>query len=377
MQDDSGNSSRTRLESRKVSSSAPPLRRAATLLAAALLWSSAAAQAFSGTYLGATDVGQVTVVIQATGEELTGSLTASGIQFALEGFVQDGVGVGLAYTAEGTVGFEAYLEGDTLGLYLFEMDAAGAPIVESVVELIMTRQAAAPGSVLGSLGVGGVATGSAAGAGSPNTPTGGAPTAAAPPGPANHGAPRKQLGNAVQAPTSPAPPAPAGPVDQVLATGTYGNLTQDNAAAFIEALEFVLAEIGYAYTFTDAERAEALRAIAGNYPTMAQMDQVVLSQAREIWQRVQANWAHTAQSDQREFALGVLILAFGEQTVNAWVGQGGGGQGGGSCTTFEDCTSNLVDEQTWTDTTNAQGCWAAAGCGGYDPSTNTFDYGSY
>lgn len=329
----------------------------------------ALAQDFSGTYLGTTDAGQVTVELAQTGEDLLGSLSASGIQFAIEGFVQDGVGVGLAHTGEGAVGFEAYLEGDTLGLYLFEMDAAGAPIVESVIELIMTRQTAAP---LGSLPRAGAA---------PSSPA----------QPASPGAPRKQLGAPAQAAGQPAGPAagqpmgqdaalPAGQVaDQVIATGAHGSLTQDNAVAFIEALEFVLAEIGYAYTFADAERAEALRAIATNYSTMPQMDQVVLSQARDIWQGVQANWRQSSQAEQREFALGVLILAFGEQTVSAWVGQGSGGGGGmgGSCTTFEDCTSSFVDEGTWTDTFNAQGCWAAAGCGGYDPSSNSFDYGDY
>lgn len=315
------------------------IRTALGLLAAAIVLSSSAlAQDFSGTFLGTSDAGPVTVVLTMTGEDIAGSLTAQGVEFALEGFVQEGVGVGWAYTAEGSVGFEAYLEGETLGLYLFEMDANGAPIVESAIELIMTRQAvAAPGGSQ-----------------------------------ANNG-----MLDALGSPAEPSA-VPAGPV---IATGAYGSLTQDNAMAFIDALEFVLAQIGYAYTFTDAERAEALRSIATSYPSMAQMDQVVLSQARDIWQRVQENWPSASQSEQREFALGVLILAFGEQTVSAWVGQsGGGGQslgGGASCTTFEDCTSSFVDEGTWSDTFNAQGCWAAAGCGGFDASTNTFDYESY
>jgi len=296
-------------------------------MTAVLLASPAFAQDFNGSYRGSSEAGPVTVVMQITGDELAGTLSASGVEFVLEGFVQDGVGMGLAYTAEGSVGFEAYLEGDTLGLYLYEMDVNGAPIVESVIELLMTRQGAAL-------------------------------PAAQPPG-----------------------PLATPPAGTVIASGPYGSLSEDNAVAFIEALEFVLSQIGYAYTFSDADRTEAIRAIAANYAAMPEMDQVVLSQARDIWQRVRANWPNATQGEQREFALGVLILAFGEQTVSAWVGSsagGGNGLGGGSsCTTFEDCTSSFVDEQTWTDTFNAQGCWAAAGCGGYDASTNSFDYDSY
>lgn len=337
-------------------------RQIAALIAclAALLCSNAWGQNFTGTFLGNTDTGQVTVELSMSGEDLVGSLSAQGVEFALEGFVQDGVGAGYAYTAEGSVGFEAYLEGDTLGLYLFEMDSSGAPIVESVIELIMTRQTVGASS------------------GAPATDVGQPSTA---------GTPTKQNGlptppPTAASPTAPSTSAPTQSTDQVLVAGTYATLTYDNAVAFIEALEFVLAQVGYAYTFTEADRAEALAAIATAYPGMAQMDQVVLSQSRDIFERVKVNWPSASPADQEQFALGVLILAFGEQTVSAWVGSSGGGGsqglgGSSSCTTFEDCTSGFVDEQTWTDTFNAQGCWAAAGCGGYDPSTSTFDYESY
>lgn len=161
-----------------------------------------------------------------------------------------------------------------------------------------------------------------------------------------------------------------------MATGQFGTLTQDDAAAFIEALEFVLAQIGYAYTFTEAERAQALQAIAQNYPQLTQVEQATLSQARNIWERVKVNWATAPAADQREFAVGVLVLAFGEETVAQWAGSGGGG-GGGTCTTFEDCTGSVLDGQAWSDTFNAQSCWAAAGCNSFDASTGTFDYDGY
>ncbi len=164
----------------------------------------------------------------------------------------------------------------------------------------------------------------------------------------------------------------------MIATGQYASLTQDDAAAFIEALEFVLAQMGYAYAFTPAERTQAVQAMAQSFPSLTQPEQVVLSQARAVWERVRANWSTASTEDQQEFAVGVLVLAFGEETVAQWVGaSGGGGGGGGQCTTFEDCTAGYVDGDTWSDTFNTQGCWAAAGCEGYDTSTGTFDYGSY
>jgi hypothetical protein len=179
------------------------------------------------------------------------------------------------------------------------------------------------------------------------------------------------------------PVAPASPAqDPVIATGLHATLTLDNALAFMEAFEFVLAQVGYVYTFTDDERRELLNAVALNFPAADQMDQVVMAEARTIWERVKVNWPVASEADKREFALGVLILAFGEEAVASWVGPSGGGGGGqplgaGGCADFETCTSTFVDGETWSDTFNSQGCWAAAGCGGFDPSTNSFDYGDY
>lgn len=175
--------------------------------------------------------------------------------------------------------------------------------------------------------------------------------------------------------------APAGS-DQVIAVGVYASLTLDNALAFIEAFEFVLGQVGYAYSFTDAERLELVHAVAASYPSAEQVDQLVLASARDIWLRVQANWPIASQEDRIEFALGVLVLAFGEETVAAWVGTGANGSGatsagGGQCASFEECAGSFVDQGTWNDTFNTQGCWAAAGCSSYDPSTGSFDYGDY
>ena len=299
---------------------------------ATLAWTlsfSAFGQGLTGTYDGRIDAGAVQVQLAVDGSLLTGTLDGPGITFRLEGQAVGDEAYGVVYTAQGTAEFEAYLQGGTLGLYLFEVDAAGQPIMATVIELVLTRRAYTAGQ-----GTGGGLAGF----------------------PGRTGAPAQ---------------------DVTLATGAYAALTHDNAVAFIEALEFVLDQIGYAYRFNDSERQELLQALASNFPAADQMDQAVLADARAIWERVRVNWPSASEADRREFALGVLILAFGEETVAAWAGPTGGGGtalGGGDCATFEDCTSAFVDESTWTDTFNAQGCWAAAGCGGYDPSTNSFDY---
>lgn len=278
----------------------------------------------AGTFEGLIDSGLVRLEFEVQGGVLTGTLTGPGIAFGLEGELAGEDGFGLVHTGQGTAAFEAYIRGDVLGLYLFELDAAGEPVMASVIELLLTR-------------VGG------------------------------------------DGPQS----APATPDDPILATGRYATLTQDNAAAFVEALEFVLAQVGYAYQFDDSDRLAAYEALAVNFPAAEQIDQVVMAEARTIWERVKANWSVASLEDQREFALGVLILAFGEETVAAWVGpQGAAGDGqalggGGQCATFEDCAGSFVDEQTWSNTFNAQGCWAAAGCSSFDPSTSSFSYDDY
>ncbi|MBA2665816.1 MAG: hypothetical protein H0U69_02150, partial [Trueperaceae bacterium] len=174
--------------------------------------------------------------------------------------------------------------------------------------------------------------------------------------------------------TSPGSGAP-----ELLAVGPHASLRRDDAVAFIEALEFVLSQLGYPYRFDGAEREEAIELLAQAFPHASHHDQLVLADARTIWERVQVGWSAASEREQREFALGVLILAFGEETVRGWVGATGSGGGatlggGAGCSTFEECTSRFVDERTWTDTFNSQGCWAAAGCDSYDGSTGSFTF---
>jgi hypothetical protein len=111
------------------------------LLLLSLLTSLGQAQTYGGDYQGDAPSGSLHLRLIERGDDLTGVLTGPGLRWELEGFVYpaDGVAAGAATSADGMIGFEAYLDGDVLGLYLFEMTPEGAPIVESAVELVLRR----------------------------------------------------------------------------------------------------------------------------------------------------------------------------------------------------------------------------------------------
>jgi hypothetical protein len=420
----------------------------ALLVSLVLLAGVAVGQDFGGTFSGESGAGPIEVELRHSGTTLTGSLVGSAVRFELEGTVDGDVAYGAAYTAQGAVGFEAYLQGDTLGLYLFEVDAQGAPIQESVIELILARSSvASPG-------------GAAPPAGGARDPFGAAPAPrdpfAAPaavdpllgvfaderitlevrgvvggyeaevtaneqvfplqltPHPEgfdgsfrNGGetfpftarlegdvmlfvtagttyrlsrrspAPRDPFGAAPPAPGPGSVAAPDG--GAVLARSGNTVLYEADAFAFLDMLEFVVDQLGYPYRFSASERGDAVREMARTFPSVGDADRVVLANAREIWGRVAPAWSRIDERERREFVLGVLLVAFGRETVEGWLAAAprAGGQslgGGGSCGSFEECTSRFVDERTWTDTSNAQGCWAAAGCESYDSGTGTLTF---
>ena len=413
--------------------SARTARLLATLLLVSML-AAALAQDFTGRFSGEAPIGRVTLTLEASAQGLSGVLEAPGVRLMLEGVVEGGVGFGYAYGEDEVLGFEAYLQGTVLGLYVFELDAFGNALVDSAAELLLDREPTQP----------------AGGARAPTTPADpfGTPSTAQATLDGTYADERITLilrttatgyagevgsadqryavegvatvdgvrgtfsGNGftydfvavavgdglrfetsgtvydlrrLESATAPAagavaPFGAAAPDTTIIARGSAAALSRDDALAFLEALEFVLVQLGYAYRFSEAERSEALTTFARTFPTLDAADQVVLAQARTIWERVRANWHRSDEREQREFALGVLILAFGEETVASWVGpQGSGGQGqalgqASGCASFDDCASSFVDQRTWTDTFNAQGCWAAAGCESYDSGSGTFTY---
>ncbi len=196
----------------------------------------------------------------------------------------------------------------------------------------------------------------------------------------------QRLSGATTAPANPLGRAGSEPAphDPVLARGAHGTLTRDNAVAFIEALEFSLAQAGYQQAVSEAERREMIEALAAHYAGLGAPEQAILSQAREVWTRVLANWPNASAGERDEFVIGVFVLAFGEDAVRQAIGgasgapRSGSGPGGGhpSCSTIDECMSTYAPE-AYQDTINTQGCWASAGCQSYDPEFNTYTFDSY
>ena len=192
-------------------------------------------------------------------------------------------------------------------------------------------------------------------------------------------------GNPLATPAS-QPEQPANPLNSsnqsapdspVIAQGQYANLTQDDAFAFIDALEFSLQQVGYTERFSEGERQQLLQGIVQNFPSAEREDQLVMSQAKLIWNNVQANWQAASQQEKETFVIGVFTLAFGEEAVRQNLGQTQSQTStAGVCSTVETCMSTLNPE-AYNDMVATQGCWAAAGCTDYDPSSDTYTYEDY
>jgi hypothetical protein len=180
-------------------------------------------------------------------------------------------------------------------------------------------------------------------------------------------------------PLEPGSNAPSPTNDPVIAKGTNGNLTQDNALAFIEALEFALNQSGYTQTFAGAEQQQLLQALTQNYPNLSGNEQAALARMREIWTGVQANWSTMNQDDQGGIILEIYALAFGREAVEAYLQQAqGGGQssdsGGGGCQTIDDCIAMHASPGQMSAMNGQSSCWSSSGCTYYDSSTNTQYY---
>lgn len=168
----------------------------------------------------------------------------------------------------------------------------------------------------------------------------------------------------------PAPqPASPGGGGQVLAQGAGGALTEDGVAAYIEALEFCLNQVGQPTQFDAQTRAQIAQAMVQSYPNLAIEDQQGLAQARAIWTEYAQGWGQLPVDEKREFAYAILALAYGEQMASQAVGYdqggGGGGAGGGEAYYPEVNAPGTTD------------CWASAGCTGYDGATDSYSYETY
>jgi len=119
---------------------------------------------------------------------------------------------------------------------------------------------------------------------------------------------------------------------QVLAQGIGGNLTRDALAAYVEALEFCLAQIGSPTQFSAGDRQQITQVFTQNFASMPAETQNALATARPTWIQYRQAWAQLTMDQKKAFAYDVLSLAYGEQAAAQALGMGGGGSGGGGST---------------------------------------------
>ena len=162
------------------------------------------------------------------------------------------------------------------------------------------------------------------------------------------------------------PPAMTG--GGVLAQGAGGALTRDAADAYVEALEFTLAEIGQPTTFEAGARGQIHDAVAAGFADLPVEVQVDLANARPLWTQYRSEWGTLPLQTKQEFAYYILALAYGEQAAGQALGLSSGdagGIGGGYNPSVDDMLGNVPG------TTD---CWGSADCTGYDAGTGTYTF---
>ncbi len=98
---------------------------------------------YSGTYTYSEQGVVLTIIFnhQSNGE-LTGSLSSnSGMQYQIEGMVEEGTGFGACYDNQGGIFFEAYLDGSELYFAMIEPDANNMPNYDAMREFSFVKQA--------------------------------------------------------------------------------------------------------------------------------------------------------------------------------------------------------------------------------------------
>ncbi len=170
-------------------------------------------------------------------------------------------------------------------------------------------------------------------------------------------------------------PSPSLPAPNVLAHSMNGNLTQDSVDAYIEALQFCLAQLGQNKQFTPQERATIKQSLVQAYPGLDPEAQRELADARNIWNRYRNQWQMLPMQEKKAFAYDVLALAYGDAAAAQALGmnQGGGGQynSQGGYSSQGSYGAPGVGSYSGSD------CWASAGCTDYDSGSGTYTYESY
>jgi hypothetical protein len=130
----------------------------------------------------------------------------------------------------------------------------------------------------------------------------------------------------------------------VLAQGTGGQLTANAANAYVDALEFIHAQMGQPRHFNSAERQTIVNNLAASYASFPYDTQVNLAQARQLLSEYQSSWEYIGLDEQKDFAYSVLAIAYGEREAAQALGyNSGGGSSGGGSSYYSDGASYVSD----------------------------------
>ena len=119
---------------------------AVPLVVALLSASPGTAQQFTGTWAVADDAGGIMTLVlqQSGGERVTGTLTASGDRYQVEGIQEDGIVTGSMRSSSGLLHFEAERWEDELWVMLYGSDVDGYPDYDDVTEIDFVLQSPDP-----------------------------------------------------------------------------------------------------------------------------------------------------------------------------------------------------------------------------------------
>lgn len=164
--------------------------------------------------------------------------------------------------------------------------------------------------------------------------------------------------------------------DRVIAQGQHAQLTEDNALALFEATEFVLQQLGVQQLIENIDEQDAVAEIADAFPNASAQEQQVVSQARQYWNQAQGMWSSLSLQSKRAFAYDVLLLSLGPAAANQLLGGNPATGSTGSASARFNATGG-ADMPSLNGGYEGSGCWASAGCTGYDSSTDTYSHESY
>lgn len=152
-----------------------------------------------------------------------------------------------------------------------------------------------------------------------------------------------------------------------LARGVGGVLTEDGVAAYFEALEFVLGQLGQPMQIDAQSRAAFTQRLASGFAQLPPETQQALANARQTWTQYADAWTSIGVEEKQAFAYDVLALAYGEQAAAEALGLNSGG--GADYSGYEGMPDTSGDYE-------GSDCWAAAGCS-FDEGTGSYSYDDY